>query len=153
MCLGKGIGPLLATPHFFSKCLAWALHSALRILAAGHDTCAFPLFCPINMLFTCSFMSTALQLLLLLATVSHGLSSKPTKPEFVILPTLREQAAIQDARTEQRISNIPNILNKYGVDAWLVRASFLSVAAALISTSPDQVVQPPQRSQTLRRRA
>ncbi|PMD21392.1 hypothetical protein NA56DRAFT_703571 [Hyaloscypha hepaticicola] len=48
-----------------------------------------------------------------------GVASKPDKPEFVTLPTLREQTAIQDAWTEQRISNIPNILDKYAVDAWL----------------------------------
>ncbi|CAG8950756.1 hypothetical protein HYFRA_00002969 [Hymenoscyphus fraxineus] len=36
------------------------------------------------------------------------------------LPPLREQAAIQDAWTAERISNIPNILKKYNVDAWLM---------------------------------
>ncbi|CAG8979828.1 hypothetical protein HYALB_00002600 [Hymenoscyphus albidus] len=36
------------------------------------------------------------------------------------LPPLREQAAIQDAWTAERISNIPNILKKYNADAWLM---------------------------------
>ncbi|KAN0104966.1 hypothetical protein V8E51_010711 [Hyaloscypha variabilis] len=72
------------------------------------------------MLFTWKSKSILLQLLLFDATVIQSLSSKPTKPEFVTLPTLREQAVIQDAWTEQRKANIPNILNKYGVDAWLM---------------------------------
>jgi len=144
------------TPHFFSKCLRHAslgrYITPLRQLAAGHDTCSLPLFCPITMLFTWKSKSILLQLLLFDATVIQSLSSKPIKPEFVTLPTLREQAVIQDAWTEQRKANIPNILNKYGVDAWLVRASFLSVAAhsSSAASSPDQVVLPLQYPQTLR---
>lgn len=41
-------------------------------------------------------------------------------PEYQRLPPLREQAAIQDAWRDERVSNIPQILRKYGVDAWLV---------------------------------
>ena len=79
---------------------------------------AQPLFCPIKMLFNCCFKLLYLYLLFFQVT---GVASKPDKPDYVTLPTLREQTAIQDAWTEQRISNIPNILNKYAVDAWLVR--------------------------------
>jgi hypothetical protein len=79
---------------------------------------AQPLFCPIKMLFNCCF--TLLSLHLLFFQIA-GVASKPDKPDYVILPTLREQTAIQDAWTAQRLSNIPNILNKYAVDAWLVR--------------------------------
>jgi len=79
---------------------------------------AQPLFCPIKMLLNCCFKLLYLYLLFFQVT---GVASKPDKPDYVTLPTLREQTAIQDAWTEQRISNIPNILNKYAVDAWLVR--------------------------------
>lgn len=100
--------------------------SPCPVLAQEATTLApSPLFCPANMLFTCGSISTCL-LLLLFHTIA--VLSKPATPAYVTLPTLREQAAIQDAWTEQRISTIPNILKKYGVDAWLVR--FLFVAAA-----------------------
>jgi hypothetical protein len=98
-----------------------------------------PLFSPTKMLFTCCFKSIPLQLLLLHTVAVQIVSSKSSKPEYITLPTLREQAAIQDAWTEQRISNIPNILKKYGVDAWLVRC--LSVNAARYR-SPVQLSRP-----------
>ena len=84
------------------------------------------------MLFNCCFKLLSLHLLFLY--IAAG-ASKPDKPDYVTLPTLREQTAIQDAWTEQRISNIPNILNKYAVDAWLVRY-YLSL----------QDIKPPPRS-------
>lgn len=43
--------------------------------------------------------------------------------EYVELPPLREQAALQDAWTTERRSKIPDLLQKYGIDAWLVRLS------------------------------
>jgi hypothetical protein len=70
------------------------------------------------MLFTSCFKLWSLHLL---SFQVAAVASKPDKPDYITLPTLREQTAIQDAWTEQRISNIPNILNKYAVDAWLVR--------------------------------
>jgi hypothetical protein len=70
-----------------------------------------------------------------------GVASKPNKPEFVTLPTLQEQTAIQDAWTEQRISNIPKILNKYSVDAWLVCIiCYCSTISSPLPDPPDQVV-------------
>jgi len=75
---------------------------------------AQPLFCPIKMLFNCCFKLLSLHLLFFQIV---GVASKPDKPDYVTLPTLREQTAIQDSWTEQRMSNIPNILNKYAVDA------------------------------------
>jgi hypothetical protein len=57
-----------------------------------------------------------LQILLLCAS-AH---SSPIAPQYQRLPPLREQAAVQDAWRDQRVSNIPHILQKYGVDAWLV---------------------------------
>ncbi|KAF8857241.1 hypothetical protein BDZ45DRAFT_624057 [Acephala macrosclerotiorum] len=42
------------------------------------------------------------------------------EPQYVTLPSLREQLAITDAWRSERIANIPNILKKYGVDAWLI---------------------------------
>ena len=41
-------------------------------------------------------------------------------PEYQRLPPLREQAHLKDAWTAERISNIPTILEKYDVDAWLM---------------------------------
>jgi hypothetical protein len=73
------------------------------------------------MLFTCYLKSIYLQLLFFLAFAAQSLSAASGRPEYVQLPSLRKLAAIQDAWTKQRISNIPNILQKYGVDAWLVR--------------------------------
>lgn len=55
-------------------------------------------------------------------SVAAGTSADPTKrPQVQILPPLREQAQIVDAWTEERKAHIPSILQKYGVDAWLVR--------------------------------
>lgn len=45
----------------------------------------------------------------------------PNKPaEYRHLPSLREQAIIQDQWRDERVSQIPNLLRKYGADAWLV---------------------------------
>ncbi|KAI1077773.1 metallopeptidase family M24-domain-containing protein [Whalleya microplaca] len=41
-------------------------------------------------------------------------------PQIQILPSLREQAELLDAWTEERKALIPGILQKYGVDAWLI---------------------------------
>ncbi|TVY89696.1 hypothetical protein LAWI1_G004574 [Lachnellula willkommii] len=41
-------------------------------------------------------------------------------PQYQQLPPLREQAAIQDAWTAERLSNVPQLLRKYEVDAWLM---------------------------------
>ena len=43
-----------------------------------------------------------------------------TKPVYQPLPPLRQQADIQDAWTQSRKDQIPALLRKYGVDAWLV---------------------------------
>lgn len=89
------------------------------------------------MLFAYSFRLLSLHFLLCHAT---PVASKPDKPDYVTLPTLREQTAIQDAWTKQRMSNIPNILNKYAVDAWLVRY-YLSLQhnVKLVPDTPDRV--------------
>lgn len=54
--------------------------------------------------------------------LAGGVSADATRrPQVQILPRLREQARIVDAWTEERKALIPSILQKYGVDAWLVR--------------------------------
>jgi len=58
-------------------------------------------------------------LLCLLPTKVIGTNS----PKIHTLPTLREQAELQTAWREERIENIPKILQKYGVDAWLASHS------------------------------
>ncbi|KAL5316714.1 hypothetical protein ACEPPN_015764 [Leptodophora sp. 'Broadleaf-Isolate-01'] len=47
-------------------------------------------------------------------------SSPPREAQYHTLPSLRESAKIQDAWTKERIENIPNILRRWGVDAWLM---------------------------------
>ena len=47
--------------------------------------------------------------------------SWPHLPRYYTLPALRDQADIQDGWLKERKENIPNILQSYGVDAWLVR--------------------------------
>lgn len=57
-----------------------------------------------------------------LLTLSIGVQCTTTRePQYVTLPPLREQLAITDAWRSERIANIPNILKKHNVDAWLVR--------------------------------
>lgn len=46
----------------------------------------------------------------------------PKEPAaYPSLPSLREQAHILDKWTAERLSHIPELMSKYGVDAWLVR--------------------------------
>ncbi len=56
--------------------------------------------------------------------------SWPHLPRYQTLPPLREQAEIQNGWLKERRENIPNILRKYGVDAWLVRLLRHSVVSA-----------------------
>jgi hypothetical protein len=55
------------------------------------------------------------------------------KPEYQKLPDLGEQAELKDSWTKERIENIPNLLEKYGVDAWLVRLPLSSSPSFLFS--------------------
>jgi hypothetical protein len=60
-------------------------------------------------------------LLLAVTTIVHGIDDK-SNGKYAILPSLREQAALKDGWTKSRIESIPALLNKHGVDAWLVRS-------------------------------
>ena len=57
-------------------------------------------------------------------TYAHGISNSYGAPlpelHYHNLPPLKEQATIQDAWTATRLSNIPSLLRKHGVDAWLI---------------------------------
>ena len=44
-----------------------------------------------------------------------------TPARYRTLPSLREQATILDGWRDERLENIPSLLNKYNIDAWLVR--------------------------------
>jgi hypothetical protein len=45
----------------------------------------------------------------------------PKKPAtYPSLPSLREQAYIQDKWTAKRLDHVPELMKVYGVDAWLV---------------------------------
>lgn len=57
------------------------------------------------------------QILLFLGSV---LAFQPS-PSYQPLPSLREQADLVKEWKRERISKIPSILQKYKVDAWLVR--------------------------------
>ncbi|KAK3321983.1 hypothetical protein B0H66DRAFT_514270 [Apodospora peruviana] len=58
--------------------------------------------------------------LFLSAAAASASQDWPHLPRYYTLPSLREQADIQDAWTKERIAGIPKILQKYGVDAWLI---------------------------------
>ena len=46
-----------------------------------------------------------------------------TRAVYAHLPSLREQAKIQNGWREERRAKIPSLLEKYGVDGWLVGKS------------------------------
>lgn len=62
------------------------------------------------------------------STISHILllltlrvpATSADKPKYHRLPSLQEQASIVDDWRQERLENIPQLLRKYGVDAWLV---------------------------------
>jgi hypothetical protein len=54
---------------------------------------------------------------------SFAIHHHVANPTYHSLPSLRDQAIIQDGWLSQRLLNIPSILKKYNVDAWLVSIS------------------------------
>ncbi|KAG9233336.1 hypothetical protein BJ875DRAFT_403221 [Amylocarpus encephaloides] len=72
----------------------------------------FPFLAPLN--------HYSPMLLLSWATVLSASPALAKIAQYHQLPPLREQADIQDAWNSERISNIPSILQKYGIDAWLM---------------------------------
>ncbi|KAF4625386.1 hypothetical protein G7Y89_g12781 [Cudoniella acicularis] len=64
-----------------------------------------------------------LHVLLSFLTLLHHVqcsSSQAPVPKYQPLPPLREQALLQDTWTRERLSIVPSILKKWGVDAWLM---------------------------------
>lgn len=57
----------------------------------------------------------------LTAVHAHTGTAPGKAPQFQTLPSLREQAGLLDAWTDERKALIPGLLRKYNVDAWLVR--------------------------------
>lgn len=55
-----------------------------------------------------------------LAIATQASSSPSREAQYQTLPSLRESAKIQDKWRDERVENIPNILTRWGVDAWLV---------------------------------
>ncbi|KAL1890862.1 hypothetical protein Sste5346_008003 [Sporothrix stenoceras] len=51
---------------------------------------------------------------------SSSSSSTTSSPQYHTLPSLREQAEIQNAWTAERKTIVPDLLHKHGVDAWLM---------------------------------
>jgi hypothetical protein len=70
--------------------------------------------------------------ILCLQLLSFGTTAAFKKPQYHQLPPLREQAVVENAWRQERIENIPNILRKHGVDAWLVCHPICSSSAAEI---------------------
>ncbi|RDW88051.1 hypothetical protein BP6252_00083 [Coleophoma cylindrospora] len=61
-----------------------------------------------------------LQSLLWLPVASQISPVATSNPQYQQLPPLREGAALKDEWTQSRIDAIPKLLQKYGVDAWLM---------------------------------
>ena len=77
-------------------------------------------------------------LVVLASTLVHVTSAQlhPTSPaEYVRLPSLREQAAIQDGWRDERLSRIPGLLNKYRIQAWLVSRPDAIIVATFPTSS------------------
>ncbi|KAE9410005.1 hypothetical protein BT96DRAFT_984330 [Gymnopus androsaceus JB14] len=53
------------------------------------------------------------------------------------LPSLREQARIQDAWLKERLARIPFLLEKYGVDAWLAHNSSIPHQHIILGGPPN----------------
>ncbi|KAK0610161.1 xaa-Pro aminopeptidase family enzyme [Bombardia bombarda] len=68
-----------------------------------------------------SLVFGGLQLLLVISHVAATTTTRwPHLPRYHTLPSLKEQADIQDAWTKERQARVPEILQKYGIDAWLI---------------------------------
>lgn len=70
-----------------------------------------------------SLLTTLLTLSWLLHA-AHAQLHPATPARYIRLPSLREQASILDGWRDERLANVPALLRKYSVDAWLVRLSF-----------------------------
>jgi len=71
-------------------------------------------------MFQASWVKAAcLQLLFVVSAQTHDTSN----PQYQTLPTLRHQAELKDAWTAERKAQIPKLLQKHGVGAWLVNSS------------------------------
>lgn len=64
--------------------------------------------------------------LLLLLCLVYGQLHPTTPARYRKLPSLREQATILDGWRDERVGNIPALLTKYRIDAWLVSPSLPS---------------------------
>ena len=132
MCLGVVAGSRNQTFDFWCSIRLCNPPGASRLMLINNRQLLHPhLFQPPNlwnsqsisqkrlkMFQTIQLKAVCLKFLFLCAYVQSSPSLKA--PEYQRLPPLREQAAIQDAWRDQRVSTIPHILQKYGVDAWLV---------------------------------
>ncbi|KAH8651539.1 putative lipoprotein [Tricladium varicosporioides] len=58
-------------------------------------------------------------IVIVLLTIYRDVHATP-EPQYQTLPSLKEQAIIQDSWTRERLSLVPGILRKWGVDAWLM---------------------------------
>lgn len=76
---------------------------------------------PVKQFFFTLFISLIMIFTLLLAALAAGSAQASATPEYHTLPPLREQAKIRDGWTRERRDAIPSLLQKHGVDAWLVR--------------------------------
>jgi len=52
-----------------------------------------------------------------LTTLAHQVSKEPL---YITLPPLRSQTTLVNSWRKERLENVPKILKKYNVDAWLI---------------------------------
>lgn len=67
--------------------------------------------------------------LLALASASANDAKQPT---YQKLPTLRDQASLQNKWVAERKEAIPDLLAKHSMDAWLVRNFFFSLLLSFL---------------------
>lgn len=76
-----------------------------------------------------STMSLAEVLILVFALIPFSLSQlHPNEPaQYRALPSLREQAIILDGWRDVRLARLPQLLQKYEMDAWLVSTTYTTL--------------------------
>ena len=80
-------------------------------------------------------MKSALTIAAIASLVLGALTSGKT-PSYQALPSLREQAQLQDKWAAERKAAIPELLQKHKVDAWIV-SILLSILTRRVLTMPS----------------
>lgn len=86
--------------------------------------------------------------LLAFPTGAHHLQQPSSPAQYHKFPSLRERAKIQDGWRDERLAQIPALLKKYNIDAWLVSV----VSREIYSNVHDHDVSETDESTRARRR-